>query len=154
MRIVVTTLLLAAASPAWAVGVGSSVGAQFGNTGGFLPSLDLHFDPFVLQIHVLEFVNELTEEDVRLGANFYGTAHATAFEGPWQGVVQPGVGLDIYADPFRLDLTGEVRLGAQTANERGGFGIYVVPALGLRIDDNDDPLLAGGAVQISAWFGS
>lgn len=144
------------ASPAHALGVGSSVGVGTGGPGLFLPSLDLHFEPMLLQIHVMEFFNQIDDNDqLYLGANLYVDAHQADLQGPWSGVVQPGGGLDLFIDPTLMVLTGECRLGAESANEAGGFGLYVVPALGIAFGDGvDGDLLAGGALQISAWFGN
>ena len=149
-----------AAPEAHALGVGTSVGlgtGDFASGGLFLPSLDLHFEPFVLQIHAMEFLNSVADDDLFIGANLYGEAMSADFKGPWKGTVQPGAGLDLFIDPTVLRITGEVRVGAQTSSGDGGFGVYVVPALGILVGDNDvidDPFVAGGALQISAWFGS
>ncbi|HHO53147.1 MAG TPA: hypothetical protein ENK18_20300 [Deltaproteobacteria bacterium] len=148
--------MMLGSSPAQAVGVGSSVGVGTTGPGLFLPSLDFHFDPILLQIHVMEFFNQIDDNDqLYLGANLYVDAHQADLKGPWSGVVQPGGGLDLYIDPTIMVLTGECRLGAQTATEAGGLGVYVVPSLGIAFGDNiDGDLLAGGALQISAWFGN
>ena len=156
---------LGAASPAWAVGVGSSFGigggGWFGNpfdfgfgfgSQGFGPSLDLVFDPVVLQLHVLELVDAVADEEVYLGGNVYVTVHDAPVGGPFLGVVQPGASVDLFGDPTIIAVAGECRLGAQ-AVEGAGLGIYVVPSLGIVAGDGEADLFGGGALQVSAWFG-
>ena len=95
MRILLGVIALSAASPAWAVGVGSSFGigggGWFGNPfdfgfglggQGFGPSLDLVFDPVVLQLHVLELVDAAADGDAFLGANVLGRQLLTNHQKP------------------------------------------------------------------------
>jgi hypothetical protein len=164
--------LLLAASDAHAFGVGSTgaigiggglagfdpfdLGGGFGDrsTGGFVPTLDLHPSPVHIQIHVMELVSDLIDnEEIFLGANVYFDAVAQPLTGSWLGVVQPGFGIDIYGDPLTIAITGECRLGPQV-EEGAGFGVYVVPAVGIALDDGDAEWIAGGAIQLSAWFGT
>ena len=169
MRRVFAVLMgLAAASPAWAVGVGSSFGTGgFGigaftggdfNLGdglgyqGFGPSLDLHFSPIVLQLHVLELFQNASDGDLYIGANGYYQAYEAPIAGSVVGVVQPGLSVDFFGDPVIMALGAECRLGAQAA-EAAGAGIYIVPAVGLVIGDGDVDIYAGGALQFSVWFG-
>lgn len=156
MMWLVLASLLGTTSTAHAAGVGTSVGVFARSTGGFVPSLDLHFEPVLIQIHVGEFLRELSEEEVQLGANFYITAAEAGLPGSLTAVVQPGAGLDLFADPSVFRITGECRVGAQLASDRGGFGLYVVPAFGFALGEGapDNQFIVGGAVQISAWLGS
>ena len=155
------------ASDAWALGVGStagvgvggffgfdSFGGYSGSVGGFAPTLDLHTDPVHLQFHVLELTSALiNDQALFIGANVYFDAAAMPVGGPWTGVVQPGFGLDLYGSPVTVAITAECRLGPQMW-ESAGFGVYVVPAIGMALDDGDAFWLAGGTLQLSAWFGS
>lgn len=155
------------ASDAWAVGVGSTAAIGTGgfdlglglggggdvSTGGFAPSLDLHFSPVHLQIHLLEFTEALSQEDIFVGVNMYFDAVSSQVAGPWIGVVQPGFGLDLYGDPVTIALTGQCRLGPE-ASGSASFGVYVVPAVGILVADGDLEWIAGGSLQLSAWFGS
>lgn len=164
-RFLAVLIGLGCASPAWAVGVGSSFGigggGWFGNpfdfgfglgAQGFGPSLDLVFDPVVLQIHALELVDAAADGDLFVGANVYVSVHEAPVGGPFLGVVQPGASIDFWGDPGVLAIAGECRLGAQ-AVEGAGFGVYVVPSLGIAVGDGDADLFGGGALQFSAWFG-
>lgn len=147
---------------ALATGLGSSAGLGFGGLAGrfgadfdfvsrgFAPSFDLHTQPLVLQFHVLEFIDQLSDEEIYLGANLYFDVFAAEISGPWIGVVQPGVSIDLVGDPFIIGLAGECRLGAQ-AEGAMGFGIYVVPSLGFYTGAGDSDLMVGGTLQISSW---
>lgn len=164
-RIFALLLGLSAASPAWAVGVGSTY--AFGGLGlggnafdlglglgyqGFGPSLDLHFEPFVIQIHVLELITTVADSELYLGANGYYQVHEADLGGAMTGVVQPGVSLDLWGDPTIIAIAAECRLGGQLKSA-AGLGVYVVPSFGIVAGDGDAELFGGGALQISAWFG-
>ncbi len=161
-----TALLLLSAPTAHAVGIGSTAaigvgdrffGGDFFDLGaglGFAPTLDIHANPVLVQIHVLEFTEALIDdEDIYLGANVLFGVHEAPVGGQWLGVVEPGFGVDLYAagDTW-IGLTGQCRLGAQV-QEAAGLGVYVVPELGLGISDGDADWIAGGTLQVSAWFG-
>ncbi len=154
---------LGLASNAHAVGFGTTAGFGVDSFGGgpldvglgfgfgFAPSLDLYFEPVVLQIHVLETLDLAVDDTLFAGANVYVGVHEGDIGGGWQGVVQPGGSLDLFLDPVVMSLAGECRFGIQAANAMG-FGIYVVPGLGVIAGDGDGELYAGGALQISAWI--
>lgn len=161
-----TALLLLSSAPAHAVGVGTTAGlgtgGWFGDPGlfdlgaglGFAPTLDIHANPVLVQIHVLEFTEALIDaEDVYLGANVLFGVHEAPLGGQWLAVVEPGFGMDIYAagDTY-IQLTGQCRLGGQV-QEAAGLGVYVVPEVGLGLTDGDVDWIAGGTLQVSAWFG-
>jgi hypothetical protein len=118
----------------------------------FAPTLDLHFDPVLVQIHVLEFVDLVADGEVFLGGNLYVNVHDASVGGPWAGVIQPGASVDLIADPVILALAGECRFGFQAEGDMG-FGVYVVPALGVVAGDGDGELYGGGTLQISVWAG-
>lgn len=148
---------------AQAAGFGSSVGiTPRGGPGVFWPSFDIHADPVILQIHALEFLESLTNDQVYIGANLYFDAGRRTLSDGMTAVAQPGLSLDVAAEPGTLVLTGEVRVGFEHSSNGGGFGVYAVPALGVGVGNpsliqgiNDDsPLVVGGALQISAWLGS
>ncbi|MCO4744467.1 MAG: hypothetical protein KC912_06760 [Proteobacteria bacterium] len=120
--------------------------------GGFLPTLDLHFDKFVLQVHLLETLDLLFNEDIFLGANGYIEILDSPVGGSWSAVVAPGAGIDILGDPFVISATGEARFGVRS-NGPAGVGVFVVPAVGVAVGDVDSDLVAAGTVQFSMWFG-
>lgn len=142
------------AEDARAFGLGSSVGIELGSAGGgFPPSLDLVVDPAIVQLHVLRTLDAAFDGDLFIGANVYFDVANPVIAGPVSGAVQPGFSVDLGADPTTISVAGECRLGAQAA-DRAGFGVYVVPAIGmLAVDGQDAELYAGGTLQISVWFG-
>jgi hypothetical protein len=120
--------------------------------GAFWPTLDYRGDPVIVQIHVLEFLAALAQEDVFLGANIHLDLIEGAAMGQARGVIQPGVSVDILGDPFVLALGATGRFGFETGSNVN-VGAYIGPVLGLAFDDGDVGLLTGGSVQFSFWVG-
>lgn len=154
-RVLGTSFLLAVPASAQAFGLGTTI-AGFGfddgfGSGAFRPSFDLVFDPVIVQIHALDTLNSAFDDQLYLGADVLVNVATVPIAGPWSGVVQPGGGVDLLADPDIIGISGECRFGIQ-AQEQAGFGVYVVPALGFVSGDGGSDLYAGGALQISAWF--
>lgn len=149
-------LALLSLSPSAFAGIGTTFyfGGENSSWGGFpggaYPSLDFTFDRFILQIHALEFLDELTDDSLYLGANGYMALVNLDIDGKLQGVVQPGASLDIVDDPFGIGIAALARVGAEKSG-RMGIGLYVVPAFGFTIIDEDVDLLLGGTLQVSAW---
>lgn len=123
-----------------------------GTAGGFLPSLDLHFDTFVLQIHALETLTLLSDNTIFLGANAYFEMFDQPLGGNFDVVIAPGGGLDLIDDAFALTLTAEGRFGVRSRGG-AGIGVFVVPALGVVVGDVDSDLVSSGTLQVSMWFG-
>jgi hypothetical protein len=138
--------------PAHAFGLGSSVGVGFGDPLGFPPSFDLVLDPAIIQIHALQTIDAAVDDQLYLGANVYFEVEIAPIGGPWYGTIQPGFSLDLLGDPTTVVVAGEARLGL-AAQDDAGFGLYVVPALGIAASDGDTELVAGGTLQVSVWFG-
>ncbi len=155
MRALLVPALLLLSAPAYA-GVGTTFyfGGERSNwvsfPGGTYPSLDLSFDRFILQIHAFELLDSLTADDVYLGVNGYMSLVEMDIDGSLKGVVQPGASLDLADDPFVLGIAGLARVGAEKSGAMGA-GIYVVPAFGFTIADEDVSLLLGGTLQVSVW---
>ena len=155
-RVFGVAILLAMPGSAFAVGIGSTIGVDgiddgVGN-GSFRPTFDLVFDPVILQIHALDTLESAFHDSLYLGVDVLVEVVEAPIAGPWSGVVQPGGGVDLFADPDGIAIAGECRLGIQ-AEESAGFGVYVVPAIGFVSGDGRGSLHAGGALQVSAWFG-
>ena len=53
-----------------------------------------------------------------------------------------------------LVLTAESQFGIETSGAEAGFGLYVVPAFGVAVGDDQTDLVTAGTLQISVWFGS
>lgn len=151
-------LAVLATPSAHALEVGSSVGVAPTSPAAlnaFSPSLDLRFEPVIIQIHIMEFLRELADEDVQIGANVLFRAHDAELGKRTKAVVEPGFGLDILANgDTMVAVTGDCRLGATINGAKAGFGVYVVPSIGLMFGDGDVDFGAGGGIQLSTWFGS
>ena len=70
-------------------------------------------------------------------------------------MIQPGGRLEVQTntsfDPLAVTAQAQVRMGAQT--QKGmGFGIYVVPQLGVSTIPGEFRVTYGGGFQISAWL--
>ncbi|TNE91969.1 MAG: hypothetical protein EP330_03165 [Deltaproteobacteria bacterium] len=167
MRIALLSLALLAPTVASAgVGVGTTIGMgpqqidiNFNGTavpsltaGGFRPSLDLHFDTFRLQIHALETLDQLFDEEIFLGVNGYIEVVQSPVSGGLDAVFAPGAGIDLLGDPFTLALTGEAQVGIRTRGA-SGIGVFIVPAVGVGVGDGNSDLIATGTLQVSCWFG-
>lgn len=167
MRTLALALLSTLAAPAWAgVGVGSTLGigsgvfvfdftgtaAPVGTSVGFRPTLDLYFDDVLLQVHALDTLDMLFDEQIFLGANLYFDLGDAPTRNGWKPVLAPGAGVDLMGDPFFLILTGEARLGLEMQGP-AGVSFAVVPALGIAVGDIDTDLVTGGTLQFSGFFG-
>lgn len=158
MRTLLPVALLALALPTPALaGMGTTfyLGAEDANNGflwgGYYPSLDIVTPKVDVQIHVFEFLRRLTQDDFYLGANAYLPIVNMDISGKVTGTVHPGLSVDLSGEPFELGVAGLVRIGAESEG-RMGAGIYVVPALGFAVVDDDIDLLLGGTLQFSAWI--
>lgn len=165
-KLALSLALLAPATPAWAFGIGTTLGVgsalTFGvpgagptlssTAGGFLPSLDFHFGDVALQVHVLELLGGLSNEVFYVGANVYFGIPVGSV-GKWDAVIAPGAGLDVYFEPFGLGITAESQFGI-TLPGAVSVGIYIVPAIGVWVLDGSVDLLTAGTLQWSIWFGA
>ncbi len=130
-----------------------------------LPSIDYKSGPLVVQVDVLELLQSMGIEDqLRFGVNVYQTTIKKKVTEEFGGVVQFGGSLDY--DQFSQDLKyinimAAMRMGAQ-ASKGMGFGIYVVPEIGVSMANGDGAdvvrpdstmeLELGGQLQISTWL--
>lgn len=130
-----------------------------------LPSLDYKSGPLVIQVDALELVESLAQEDMlRLGFNIYQTTTKKKITEEFSGVIQLGgsVDYDQQSDDLSyINVLGAMRMGAQAAKGMG-FGIYVVPEIGVSLANGDAAdavrpdgsmeLEVGGQLQISTWL--
>lgn len=144
--------LFAAQASAASLGSTMALGVPAGFTGG-VPSLDFATPTFLIQFHVLETIEALTDETLLLGGDLYlGSLTNRPIGGSWTTVVMPGVGVDVLDDPFTVVATGNLRLGVQTHSGSARVAAAVVPELGILTGDPDTELVVGGGVQFSLWF--
>ena len=130
-----------------------------------LPSIDYKSGPLVVQVDALELIESLGQEDMlRLGINVYQTTIKKKVNENFGGVVQFGGSIDFdqqNQDLKYINVLGAMRMGAQAAKGMG-FGIYVVPEIGVSIANGDAAdairpdgtmeLEVGGQLQISTWL--
>lgn len=166
-RILFVVAVLGLAQEASAIELGTTAGFGTGGFGffgtrlgpgwgsrSFAPTFDLRTDALHFQFHVLDLLSTLNAGNgLFLGANGYYRLHEADVGGPWTGVIQPGGSVDLWIDDDAfIALAAEGRFGIEAVGS-AGFGIYVVPALGIAIDRGTLDLVTGGTVQISAFFG-
>jgi len=136
--------------------------------GHTLPSLDWKGGGILIQVDMLETIASVTrDDDIFFGLNAYQTVRLprdSEINDNVQGVVQLGGTFDYDQagqDLSYLTAMASMRVGAQ-AQKKMGFGMYVVPQVGLNIltGDADAVELAredsieiavGGQLQISVW---
>ncbi len=162
-RILALFTLLSLPGTAHALGYGTSygIGLESSSRGyyvspfGIYPSLDLYSDGALVQLHPLELVQGITQDDIWLWANAYFPGPTFSTGTGLEGTIMPGASFDLRADtdfkPLYLALMAEGRMGVQTA-EAMGVGVYVVPGLGLALADGDFEVMLGGRVEIAIWL--
>ena len=126
------------------------------------PTIDYKSGPSLVQINALDLINSFTAEDyLVLGGNYYYQTQRGKVSENIAGSFQLGGSLDyVQSNSDRTDITAlfGVRMGAQSTKKMG-FGIYVVPEIGLNLASGDlapdanIQLAVGGQVQVSTWFG-
>ena len=141
------------------VGLTWYTGPSFGSKGIWsnpmsLPTIDIHNEQMLIQLHALDLVAWLPAKEIALGGDMFMTTRHLKVNEDIGGVIAPGGGLDILTDTgfnaFYVDGQAKLRMGAQT--QKGmGFGIYVVPGIGLGMGGGELDFLYSGQLQISIW---
>ncbi len=145
-------------------GLGTSygVGLEMSNFGGgaaagtpvpLFPSLDLRFDPVLVQFYPLDLMWHLADENIVLaGAVVFTEVVRQPAGGRWDGVVQPGAHVTV-ADfgGMYLQLNGLARVGVESGST-ARVGAYVVPSMGFAYVEDDIGIVAGGRLEMSVWF--
>lgn len=152
-------LSFAVSAPAHA---GFGVTAYMGGTndaaalGVWAPSLDYRANGWLVQLHALDLIGELPNENLDFGFDVSAIVAKRKVGADIEGVVMPGVTFNLHSD-FGFDSPGwqasvMTRMGAEI-KQGMGFGIYVVPQIGAsNLITGDVGLSYGGSVQISTWF--
>jgi len=162
MKRTLTALALLAAPMTASAGVGFTAHQEAKYTArGFyvspmnLPSLDITNEGLVVQIYALDLLEALNYENIDLSVGLYKTVKSGKVTDNWKGVLQPGGTLDVSTnfdfDPLYLALTGQARMGIQKADDFG-FGVYVVPGIGVADAAGEIEMAVSGGIQISAWM--
>jgi hypothetical protein len=146
-------------------GVTGHLGGGFGGLGGqtwppimsYLPTLDYHSGPELLQVDLLGLISSITTEDnIGIDAAFYHTTYRGEISDRWKGTVAPGLHVGFHKQPDPIDQTHldaivGLRMGAQALKEMG-VGLYVVPGIGIRNVFDDKVYLAmSGGIELSVW---
>ena len=158
----VATLAAALLFPgqALAVDLGTSIGlgVEYSENGSVglrnLPTFDLRFPSFIVQVHLLETLLAIGNETVVLGANAYlPLIENRELAGPVEVAVQPGLSVDVAAGnvPFTMNVGAAARLGIEVPGDLGA-GLYIVPVAGVSLLDGDAGLFGGGVLEASVWF--
>lgn len=140
----------------------SDTGIQYFSPQHRYPTLDYKAGEFLLQIAALDLINSIGFDDnVLFGVNAYYQIQKGQVSEDVMGVVQIGGSLDYDQAGEDINFTTLLlsgRMGAQSVKKMG-FGIYVVPEIGVSLASEDArpdggmELAVGGQVQISTWIG-
>lgn len=138
----------------WYTGVNGSGAKGFFASPTVLPTLDIHNEKWTYQLHALDLVRGLVAEQLYLAGDVFMTTRRMKVNEDIGGVIQPGGSLDIATnfdfEPVNLGLQGKVRMGAQT--QKGmGFGVYVVPGVGVGMASQEIDFLFSGTLEVSVW---
>ncbi len=147
--------LALAPSPAQA-GVGFSAGG-FAYTDGtsFAPSIDYRAKGLLVQVHLLDLLSGPAVGGgfaLNTGADVTYVVIKKKCAPEVEGVFMPGIGFRV-ADlgDIGFNAMAKARFGAEM--KKGiGFGMYVVPALGVSNFYGKITPNYGGGVEVSAWF--
>lgn len=165
-------LMAASAAPAHAGFGATAYLTSASNLGGgigapmWAPSLDYRFKGLLFQLPALNLIGGFASQHLDVGLAFSGQLAKGEITGNADGIFMLGGDVRYYAPTgsaaknssgFELMLKG--RLGAEM-RKKMGFGIYVVPELGISnfVDGNpktsarDLGIAWGGGLEVSAWF--
>lgn len=151
MRWIIALAALSFASTAQAAGLGTSITFSQDGFWTYSPTLDLLFDPVVVQIHLAETLDRAFNDELYLGADAVVTVAEVDITNGLRGVFQPGGAMWIYGNPTRVSLAATARVGAE-AGTAARIGVYVVPYLGLTIEDGNVQGFASGGAQVAVSF--
>lgn len=163
-------LFAALFSPAEA-GIGTTAYLSSSSDGTtWVPSVDIRTDGVLLQIHAIDFVGDLALGDATVLPS--GKTEVTRYLNVGgdlsrvvtrksvgvddvDGVVMPGLAVRLNADTGfeSVGFSGRIftRMGAEMKKGMG-FGIYVVPEIGVGNLAGSFGLVYGGGLQVSAWL--
>ncbi len=157
-KLLLLALGLVAAAPAYA-GVGATAyvgGTNDGAAMGLLaPSLDYRGGGILAQVHLLDLIGELPNERLELGVGVSGVVVKRKVGQDVEGVIMPGGHVNFgvpttFKNPS-WQILAETRFGAEM-KQGMGFGVYVVPQIGVSNFTGNVGLSYGGTLQVSAWL--
>jgi len=159
-------LMPAVASAGVGVGTSAPLSTDFGAlaalfdgdgvapSGFVLPSLDLRFDEFVLQIHALETVTALANDEVvYLGANGWIPVTNGTLGGQWEAFAGVGGSLDLAIDSGDAFIqVGPVAPLGVRFGTTPRVALYVQPGLYVASVYGDLDVVADARLLGSVWF--
>jgi hypothetical protein len=155
MKKLLALALLVAPGSAFA-GFGSTAHLTANSDGtAWVPSLDWRAKGLLVQVHLLDTLASTAaggDFAINVGADITYAAVKKKIAEETEGVIMPGGAIRI-ADQgdIGFNVMAEARMGAEM--KKGfGFGIYVVPQLGVSTIPGEFRIAYGGGVQISAWL--
>ncbi len=120
-----------------------------------LPTLDVRWKEFTLQLHVLDLLGQLLiNEDIIVAGNGWYHLVKSPMPGKATAVLQPGGQLELGAVNEQLLMTVLLggRGGVELGEGKGGFGVYALPYVGVQQANDDLASIVGGQMQISVFY--
>jgi len=154
-KLLVLAALLAPASAFAGVGTTAHLTAATDGT-SWVPSLDYRAKGILVQVHLLDTFGSMAaggKFGLNTGVDVTYAALKKQVAAETEGVIMPGGSIRI-ADQgdIGFNVLAQMRMGAEMKKGMG-FGIYVVPQLGISTLGGGDVHLAyGGGLQVSAWL--
>jgi hypothetical protein len=159
-KLLLSALVLAALAPAPAfAGIGTTAymgGYTDGTT--WIPSLDIRNSGVLVQIHLLDQLIPFTQGGggfvFNTGVDVTTIALKKKVAPDVEGVIMPGGGIRLAGptDGLAWNVMAEARMGMEM-KQGAGFGVYVVPALGVTNGVTGDVgLNVGGTMQVEFWL--
>lgn len=160
MKKLLATAALAALSflvaPKAEAGVGMTANLGGWTDGTYwLPSIDYRAKGLLVQVHALDLINGIKGGGFALntGADVTYVVVKKQIAPEIEGVLMPGAGIRVVDQgDIGFNFMAQARMGMEMKKGMG-FGVYVVPGLGIsNIGTGDIGVATGGGVQISSWF--
>ena len=155
MKTLLTLALLLAPGTAFA-GFGTTAHLTAASDGtAWVPSFDWRSKGLLVQLHLLDTLRSTAgggDFALDVGVDLSSAVVKKKVAEDVEGILAPGgsVRLANYGD-FGFNALAEMRMGAEMKKGMG-FGIYVVPQLGVSTIPGEFRVTYGGGFQISAWL--
>ncbi|MFN7147127.1 MAG: hypothetical protein ACK4YP_25385 [Myxococcota bacterium] len=139
-------------------GIGTTAGIGSSGSGELTfvaPTLDYRGGGVLVQLHALDLIGKLPNKYLDLGVGVSGIAFKRKVGADVEGVIMPGGVARIYTDTgfnaLSWNVGAQARFGAEM-KQGFGFGVYVVPMLGVSNFSGKVGPSYGGTLQVSAWI--
>ncbi len=153
-KLLAIALLLAPTSAFAGFGTTAHLTALSDGT-GWVPSLDWRTKGLLVQTHLLDTLGSTAaggDFALNVGVDVTSVVVKKKVAEETEGVLAAGGGIRLanYGD-FGFNAFAEMRMGAEMKKGMG-FGIYVVPQLGVSTIPGEFRVIYGGGLQVSAWL--